>query len=137
VVTFRIMRRLFCVAAVLALAACGGGGGSTPTVASDAPVLFVPGTSNVVSNPLPFTSGTSVQFEPQESGYQGSFTIQAMSGTSGASCITTGPATIANGSVFTSSTTSGGCSSYPQSETYDVSDSNGHASTITIQINAP
>jgi hypothetical protein len=131
------MRPLIWIAAVLALAACGGGGGSTPTVASDAPVLFVPGTSTVVSNPLAFTSGQSVQFEPQESGYQGSFTIQTMSGTSGASCITTGPATVANGSSFTSSTASGGCSSYPQSETYNVSDSNGHTSSITIQINAP
>jgi hypothetical protein len=130
------MSRLIWVAAVLALAACGGGG-SSPTVASDAPVLYVPNTSTVVSNPLAFTSGQSVQFEPQETGYQGAFTIQAMSGTSDASCITTGPATIANGAVFTSSTASGGCTSYPQSETYDVSDSNGHASTITVQINAP
>jgi hypothetical protein len=132
------MRPLIWIVAVLALAACGGGGGgSTPTVASDAPAFFVPGTSNVVSNPLAFTSGQSVQFEPQESGYQGAFTIQTMSGSSGASCITTGPATVANGSAFTSSTASGGCSSYPQTETYDVSDSNGHTSTITIQINAP
>jgi hypothetical protein len=79
-----------------------------------------------------------VQFEPQESGYQGSFTIIAVSGTSGDACITTSPATVANGGFFTSSTTSSaGCTSYPQSETYDVSDANGHGATVTVQINAP
>jgi hypothetical protein len=132
------MRRLIWFVAVLALAACGGGGSSTPTVSSDTPVLYAPGTTNVVSNPLAFTSGQSVQFEPQEPGYQGTFTIQAVSGTSDSACITTSPATVANGGAFTSSTTStAGCTSYPQSETYNVSDSNGHGATITIQINAP
>jgi hypothetical protein len=132
------MRRLIWIAAVLALAACGGGGSSTPSVSSDTPVLYAPGTANVVSNPLTFTSGQSVQFEPQESGYQGTFTVQAVSGTSDSACITTSPATVANGGSFTSSTTSPtGCTSYPQSETYDVSDSNGHGATVTIQINAP
>jgi hypothetical protein len=132
------MRRLIWLAAVLALAACGGGGSSTPSVSSDTPVLFVPGTANAVSNPLTFISGQSVQFEPQEANYQGSFTVQPVSGTSGDACITTSPTAVANGGSFTSSTTSSaGCTSYPQSETYDVSDSNGHGATITIQINAP
>src|ERR1700733_15231798 len=132
------MRRLIWVAAVLALAACGGGGSSTPSVSSDTPVLFAPGTANAVSNPLAFTSGQSVQFEPQEANYQGSFTVQPVSGTSGDACITTSPTAVANGGSFTSSTTSSaGCTAYPQSETYDGPDSNGHGATITIQINAP
>jgi|GEM_PF-6313468 hypothetical protein len=132
------MRHLIWIAAVLALAACGGGGSSTPTVSSDTPVLVAPGTANAVANPLAFTSGQSVQFEPQEPGYQGSFTIQAVSGTSGDACITTSPTAVGNGGSFTSSTTSpAGCTSYPQSETYNVSDSNGHGATLTIQINAP
>jgi hypothetical protein len=98
----------------------------------------VPGSGTLESNPITFTSGQSVQFEPLESGYQGSFSIQPVNGTSGAGCINTFPATIANGQPFTSATASvSGCSSYPQSETYDVSDSNGHAATVTIQINAP
>jgi hypothetical protein len=131
------MRRLIWFAAVLALAACGGGS-STPPVSSDTPVLFTPGTANAVANPLAFTSGQSVQFEPQESGYQGTFSIQTVSGSSDDACITTSPATVANGGAFTSSTTSSaGCTSYPQSETYNVTDSNGHGTTITIQINAP
>jgi hypothetical protein len=132
------MRRLICIAAVLVLAGCGGGGSSTPSVSSDTPVIYSPGTANVVPDPLTFTSGQSVQFEPQEANYQGTFSIQSVSGTSDDACITTSPATVANGGSFTSSTTStAGCTTYPQSETYDVSDSNGHGATVTIQINAP
>jgi hypothetical protein len=129
--------RIVWIAAVLTLAACGGGG-STPSVASDTPVLYVPGTTTVVSNPITFTSGKSVQFEPQEAGYQGTFTIQATSGTSGAACMNTSPATVATGQSFTSATAStSGCSTYPQSTTYNVSDVNGHGTTITVQIDAP
>jgi hypothetical protein len=130
----RRQHRLRWLAAALALAGCGGGG-SVP--ASDAPVLYVPGTATVISNPVAFTSGQSVQFEPQEAGYQGTFTIQATGGTSGAACITTFPATLATGQSFTAATAnSSGCSTYPQSTTYDVSHTNGHTTTITVQINA-
>jgi hypothetical protein len=129
--------RIVWIAAVLTLAACGGGG-STPSVTSDTPVLFVPGTTTVVSNPITFTSGRSVQFAPQEAGYQGTFTIQATGSTSGAACMTTTPATVATGQFFTSATAStSGCSTYPQSTTYNVSDVNGHSTTITVQINVP
>jgi hypothetical protein len=129
--------RIVWIAVVLALAACGGGS-STPSVASDTPVLYVPGTTTVVSNPVAFTSGQSVQFEPQEAGYEGTFTIQAAGGTSGAACISTFPATVPTGQSFTSATaSSSGCSTYPQTATYNVSDTNGHATAITVQINAP
>jgi hypothetical protein len=133
------MHRFVWIALAFALTACGGGGGggSTPTL-SDTPVLFVPGTGTLVANPVTFTSGQSVQFEPQETDYSGTFSISAISGTAGAACIATAPATVANGGSFTSSTaTSAGCTSYPQSETYNVSDANGHGATITVQINAP
>jgi hypothetical protein len=128
--------RVLWIVAVLALAACGGG--STPSVASDAPVLDVPGTTTVVSNPITFTSGQSVQFEPQEAGYAGTFTIQPAGGSSGSACINTFPATVPTGQSFTSATaSSSGCSTYPQTATYNVSDANGHATAITVQINAP
>jgi hypothetical protein len=131
------MRRVIWVIAVFAFTACGGGG-STPPAASDTPILYVPGTATVVGNPVSFTSGQSVQFEPQEASYAGAFTISASSGTAGAACITISPATVANGGSFTASTTSSaGCTSYPQSETYDVADSNGHGASIVVQINAP
>jgi hypothetical protein len=132
------MHRLIWIALAFALTACGGGGSSAPPTLSDTPVLFVPGSATAVANPLTFTSGQSVQFEPQETSYSGAFTITAVSGTAGAACIATSPATVANGGSFTASTaTPAGCTSYPQSETYDVADSNGHGATITVQINAP
>lgn len=131
------MRYVIWVIAVFAFSACGGGG-STPQASSDTPVLYVPNTSTVVSNPVSFTSGQSVQFQPQEAGYSGAFTITAISGTAGAACITASPASVASGGSFTASTTSSaGCTSYPQSETYNVADSNGHGATIVVQINAP
>jgi hypothetical protein len=134
--TFPRVAALF---AVCALAACGGGGGgSSPSVTSDAPVFYVPGSTTLENNPITFPEGQSVQFEPQESGYGGAFSIVPVNGTGDSGCINTFPSSIANGQSFTSATASvSGCSSYPQSETYDVSDSNGHAATVTIQINAP
>jgi hypothetical protein len=134
-----MMHRLTCLVTLLALTACGGsGGGSTPATSGDAPEFFVPGTTTLENNPITFTEGQSVQFEPQESGYQGTFSIQAVSGTSGAGCINTFPATIADNQAFTAATASvSGCSSYPQSETYIVQDVNGHGASVTIQINAP
>jgi hypothetical protein len=130
--------RAACCAVVLILAGCSGGGGGSPAVSSDAPVFYVPGTTNVEPNPITFTEGQSVQFEPQEQGYGGTFSIQPVSGSSGAGCINTFPATVANGQSFTSATASvSGCSSYPQTETYNVTDSNGHGATIVVQINAP
>ena len=130
------MRRLFWIVAVLALASCGGGGGSTPAVASDVPVLYVPNTSTVVANPLAFADGQSAQFEPQESGgYLGTFSISVVSG---AACIAVTPVSLANGQAFTAAaSSSAGCQSYPQTATYSVSDIYGHASTIVVQINAP
>jgi hypothetical protein len=131
------MQRFVWIALAFALTACGGGG-STPAASSDTPVLYVPGTATVVANPVTFTSGQSVQFEPLETDYSGTFSIAAISGTSGAACIAMAPTTVANGGSFTASTaTPAGCASYPQSETYDVSDANGHGATVTVQINAP
>jgi hypothetical protein len=131
------MLRVICVIAALSLAACGGGGGSAPAL-SDTPVLYLAGTATVVPTPLTFTAGQSVQFAPQEAGgYQGSFTIATLSGTAGDACITMSPAAVSNGAAFTASTGSPACSSYPQSETYAVSDVYGHSTTVTIQINAP
>jgi hypothetical protein len=131
--------RLACLVTLLALTACGGsGGGSTPATNGDAPAFFVPGTTTLENNPITFAEGQSVQFEPEEAGYQGTFSIQAVSGTAGAGCINTFPATIANNQSFTAATASvSGCSSYPQTETYNVQDSNGHGSSVTVQINAP
>jgi hypothetical protein len=130
------MYRLLCVTAVLALAACGGGGGSTPAVASDVPILYVPNTSTVVGSPLTFSDGQSTQFQPQESGgYLGTFSLQAVSGTA---CITATPSSLANGQSFTvAATSAAGCPTYPQTATYSVSDMYGHATTIVVQINAP
>jgi hypothetical protein len=132
------MHRFVWIALAFALTACGGGGGSTSPTLSDTPVLYVPGTATVVANPVTFTSGQSVQFEPQEGDYSGTFNIAAISGTAGAACIAMAPATVSNGGSFTASTaTPAGCTSYPQSETYNVSDANGHGATVTVQINAP
>jgi hypothetical protein len=120
----------------LTLAGCGGGGGATPTL-STTPIVYVPGTSTVVSNPVTFVSGQSVQFEPLESGYQGTFNITTATSTAGAACISTTPSTVQSGQAFTSATVSGGCVSYPQSVTYDITDVNGHGTNVTVQINAP
>jgi hypothetical protein len=119
------------------LAGCGGGGGAAPTL-STTPIVYVPGTSTVVSNPVTFVSGQSVSFEPLESGYQGTFNITTATSTAGAACINTTPSTVQSGQAFTSATASpAGCVSYPQSVTYDVTDVNGHGTNVTVQITAP
>jgi len=129
--------KITAIAAFLLLAGCGGGGGSAPGL-TDTPIVYVPGTATPVSEPVTFVSGQSVQFEPLESGYQGTFSITTATTTSGGSCISTTPSTLQSGQSFTSATASpAGCVSYPQSVTYDVDDVNGHATTVTVQITAP
>jgi hypothetical protein len=133
-----LLQRSLAVAVLFALSACGGGGGSTPAVSSTTPVIYVPNTSTVAASPTTFTDGQSVQFEPQEADYQGTFSITPITGTAGSACITTAPATVANGGVFTSTASSpAGCTSYPQSVQYNIADANGHGTTFTVQMNAP